>query len=469
MNIAIIMGVSNYLYQPCLPGCSGDISIITKIFDAEARFEKITIADDKYDTAEKAFTALAEYVSSKEKETVDEVFFYYTGHGFCDDNDFYYPWKDFQETSRSSSSFKNSDVDELLKRLKSQLVVKFIDACHSGVTYIKDPMLYKSMIEKGKLEFKDCYFFFSSLIDQTSKADSDSSFFTRSFVRSLKSAIDRNSENVRYKFILDYMSDDATLKRYQDPYFVSQAKYTEVFCNITNDLVAVVDAFLEASDPVVLHSEQEKDSLLLKIEEDAKMNVNKEQAEEYFSVVEARINNISAFDTIAPYYEISVYNNQKISSHLLSRAIPKWLESNNTDEYFVEIEYITEKRSEFLNLPFLPQTHEVPFRYNVSWKQLIVESTISFKPRFPNLTQYFLIVWPVISTRYIVYFYDLFKIIVTSWDTTTHSRIWNEPSLKKVEIVVDREREEHTCITDIYTHTASSIMKLIRARFDLEK
>jgi len=65
--------------------------------------------------------------------------------------------------------------------------------------------------------------------------------FTRSFLLRIESSA---SENVRYKDIMDFISDDFESNPLQTPVFVTQATFTELFAERTPKLEKAMTDFL---------------------------------------------------------------------------------------------------------------------------------------------------------------------------------------------------------------------------------
>ena len=177
-------------------------------------------------TKDKIIKFLEKY---NEQDSIEDFFFYFTGHGQCDEDEFYYLLSDFSFSELKQTSLENSELDNWIRNLNPKTTIKVVDACYSGMPYIKGLNLVKYPTCK---QFNNCYFMYSSQSNQTS-AQSDISFFTASF---LKCILNSKNGNLRYKEIIDYISDDFKKNKYQIPYFVCQGKYTEVFGNITTEL-----------------------------------------------------------------------------------------------------------------------------------------------------------------------------------------------------------------------------------------
>jgi hypothetical protein len=233
VNLAILLGVSNYDNDKIsnLTACTYDVNLVHFLLKSTKKYEDILLLD-KNTTSENVKKQLTEFIrkhTAEESKEIDEVFFYYTGHGELYKDEFYYILSNFDFDQRNSTSLKNGELDNLLRNLNPKLTVKFVDACQSGISYVKDPgeMRIEKVVDNGKHTFQNCYFMFSSHSDQFSIATDKISLFTNSFLR----AISRfNNGDIRYADIIDRIKDDFSQPHSQQtPYFIIQADYTKFF------------------------------------------------------------------------------------------------------------------------------------------------------------------------------------------------------------------------------------------------
>ena len=254
MRIAILMGITyeSNPYLDTLPACKNDLNIIKKIIDATNLYEEKLILNDDFPTAYNAMETMTEFIENIEKKSVsvDEVFVYYSGHGGFNNDEFYYAWNDYSSKNPNTTSLLSSQVDELLRRLKAKLTVKFIDACQSGLPYIKDIITPT---------FQDCFFCFSCRKEQTSVCTEKNSVFTYSIIEAIKNCL--NNPKIRYRDIKNYIADkfnsENTENSVQNPYFCSQGKDTDIFCEVTENLKTIVNEFFLS--PNIIQSNHDSD------------------------------------------------------------------------------------------------------------------------------------------------------------------------------------------------------------------
>lgn len=241
MNVAIVIGVCNYKNAPDLSACFNDAQIINSIIQATNKYDDILFLDGQEINSYDVKSSIIEFIKTHKEQPVQELFFYFSGHGKADEGDFYYITTDTSIEHINSTSLQNSELDTLLRELNPQLFVKIVDACNSGVSYIKGNSLApddaNSLLEKSikQKDFNKCYFMSSSQFDQNSYASMKMSDFTNSFISCI---INSPASNViRYKHIVDAVSDYFENNKKQKPFFVLQADMTEEFCISTDELI----------------------------------------------------------------------------------------------------------------------------------------------------------------------------------------------------------------------------------------
>jgi len=238
-NIYIIIGSSNYTNENKLPACKNDVTEIKKLIDASGKFNDGVLIFDK--SASETNQTLTDFVRAKKAEgkSIDQLFFYFTGHGDRD-TDFQYLLKDYDSIRPKSTSISNETLDEMLKSLNAKLVCKVVDACFANHRYVKGEDDFKSVLKKSISHFNKAYFYFSSASTEVSRADDKISFFTRSFLEAIPSD---EGKALLFREISASIADDLELKRYQTPHFVSQCDQTEVFIEVNSEVVTNINNF----------------------------------------------------------------------------------------------------------------------------------------------------------------------------------------------------------------------------------
>ena len=341
VNLAIIIAVSQYSGDAIgLPACSQDGKAVAEVLRASGRFNDILQLDsDTSSTTVKQ--KLSEFVESYRNSQLNEMFFYFTGHGEFDSNNFYYLLSDYQTKKIRQTSLENSELDNIIRNLSPALFVKIVDACHSGMTYIKSPDAYNEYLKGTGQGFKKLYFMFSSQSTQSSYQDDEISFFTRSILNAIRS---HGINSIRYKDIIDYISDDFNGLNVQTPLFVTQADFTEVFCDVDDNLRSLISRFVqvEEASPGKEDAAPKLPSIAHVLREDAKRYSSKQEAALVInSIISYLQNSIRLHEELQELYDVELVSENRAPPS--SSAIGKWLEEYKGDlGYFIKPSYRTE-------------------------------------------------------------------------------------------------------------------------------
>jgi|688.fasta_scaffold150131_2 hypothetical protein len=252
MNIAIVIGVSKYFsssenHEIIAP--KEDALRIKRLLEATGKYKSILcIIDDT--VANKVKNNIRSFLQSDAKEeSIEEVFYYFSGHGKYVDQKFYMLCSDFTDKKLGMTSLENSEIDDFIRLLNPKLTVKVIDACFSGYRYIKD-------IQNNSSEYTDnnslqntlgnVIFMASSHDDQQSQMMGRDSFFTTKFIEAALSS--DVGTRVLYRDIQAFISDEFRSMNTQIPYFINQWKGIEIFSEYTNDMQRLKEEFYPEND-----------------------------------------------------------------------------------------------------------------------------------------------------------------------------------------------------------------------------
>lgn len=405
VKIAILIGVSEYKDIGNLDACLCDIEVMHELLKQTNNYNEILFIKDNLNSRQ-VKDQVIEFVKKHEssEEEIDQVFFYFTGHGKASSSDVHFLLSDYENAKLNDTSLQNSEVDSYLRLLSPKLAVKVVDACYSGATYIKDD---EQLVEKTlrasirTQELKDCYFMFSSQNDEPSHAQR-LSYFTESFVQAV---LDQDAgTTIRFKNITDRISDtfNSIYKDEQTPKFINQANLTEDFCFVTTELKEQIEKKLKnigavTSEPVV--EVKEEYSLI---------ELVKQEAGDYctdFSEITNAINKIGEKleeftlpNHIADLYELSVnkeFINRGMSIANIGKyeSVLKLLEKKQKD-YFVNVIY--EEEEEPTNPyglavwdVFNKKKEKKPIDLEVLSGEIPFDSiSIEFKAKYPSLKSY---------------------------------------------------------------------------------
>lgn len=347
MNIAIVLGVSIYTSPGvnCLPGCEKDADIFYNLLNNTDKYNEILFFNKEIRSAD-VKKQLTEFFSkyAKERGQINELLLYYSGHGKFLDNEFYYILSDFDKNRLNTTSIQNTEFDNWIRSIEPNLTIKIVDACHSGVTYIKEEDTFETYLKGTQSEFKKCYFLFSSYSDQSSYQTENLSDFTKSLISAVKNY---DGEKLRYKDVIDYISDDFQANPHQKPFFVIQADMTEEFIHLhreIKDLLANEEILNEEKKelPDVVESEG-KLQLLDIIRKDAERYCTKDDVMNVLdSIVRKHIVNYKHLGEIEPLYDIVISYDNFLENVPNLYVIGKYLK-DNSNEYFAEITYRKEE------------------------------------------------------------------------------------------------------------------------------
>ena len=430
MRLGIVLGVSNYTDpKNNLPACKNDAELMTGILRKSNQYEHILSVIDET-KASLIKQRIIKFIEQFRHSEVSEVFFYYTGHGEYFEEEFYYQLGDFSTSRRNQTSLQNSELDNLLRQLSPKLTVKVIDACQSGVPYIKDFDVFEKYLENGQHGFDRCYFMFSSQRDELSYQDKDLSAFTRAFARAL---FEFGGSTIRYKDIIDSIADHFQQVGDQIPYFVMQAQSTESFIN-KNDAIEhfLGEQFKQSPLEVQDIDSPPKKSLLDNVKEDANRFCTLDELIEVLQHASRVVGNHEFGQDFNSLFKIEVDEIEEIDGyeecHIPNiRSVGLWLDKHE-HEYFAQATWKKGKKKEGVPnknyglLPFESKTRIITktisrivgFELNqiVPIEGIYLQSN----PNYPNIeggVAIFLFVFSKTKIRFFVY---VAKKVAFNWE-----------------------------------------------------
>lgn len=254
MKIACLLGVSKYKTINELLSCENDIALMNSVLEATEEYDQILCIDGNQESS-KVKQQLVSFFTQYQGQQIDQALFYYTGHGDFDGKEFSYLLSDYDRSRKKQTAIENTELDNWIRLLKPALTVKIIDACHAGVQYIKDPDKFEDFLKSTPKSFSSCYFLFSSLKEQCSYQDESLSDFTKCVVESIP---DFAGTEMRFKDIIDFVSDYFDTNAKQTPFFITQATNTELFTAVDPSLRDRIRGFLSTYCPIPTPSEKEE-------------------------------------------------------------------------------------------------------------------------------------------------------------------------------------------------------------------
>ncbi len=494
MKLAIIFGVSEYQNHDSLKACGNDADLVKKIFQKLGKFDDICFLSGNIKGFE-AKQKLTEFVNNHKDKSVEELVFYYTGHGARYDDDFFYLFSDFSEKRKEITALRNSELDGLIRNLNPNLTVKVIDACYSGSTYIKSDDDIKPTLEKSAKEnsLKNLYFFHSSSSEETSLANDLYSFFTYSFCKSIADL----DGAIRYRDIMAYVADDMSQNGHPKPTFVVQADNTEVFGEIDSNFKSYVKECLNIPDDPLNLADDSKENRSEAEKDDQFLTEIQRKSQEEFCSKEEALRNIGLIrelleqsnwpDQILKIFEIKIDPIEHASTIKNSVEIGRWLNKNSNGNYFSKPTYDTESyfEEEYKKLPQKPGRATDIFGGLYSLRQSLglddeqeyklekIEKTrrfvdgfeytadspfrglqLTFKPKHSSVEYYALTIALIFSRKNLVFFVAKEALPYRSWDDIESPKCLN---WKTKELFLKKEQEIRDYVHELISSASAFI------------
>jgi len=477
INLGVVLAVDKYQQLGELPGCLKDGEVMAKALTMENRFSDVLVIRNNANGATTK-TQLIEFINKHTNEEIGDFVFYFTGHGEFYGNDFYHLLPDYDAKKRQQTALQNSELDSLIRNLKPALCIKMIDACHSGTSYIKDRGELEEHLKSTQNAFNKLYFMYSSQSDQRSFQNKHLSFFTRAIAEAL---IKTTSLPVRYKDVIDYVSDAFSAKALQTPYFVTQAGFTEPFCSPSDSLRAEIAELLKEDQPTRKKQVPEAaETLLTLVTKDAESYCSEKEAIDGLGTLAKSIGDIKLSEELTPLYGARFLTETSNDVPKASQ-IAEWLDKDTSEPaYLVKVQYETREvtrrvrkspfMSSFSNL-FAPED-ESEFTTRIEQKEFATnfQSNVDLpyrflcvlaEPKYPNLYQAKCFVVPVLSRNRLRVFWTY-----ASYDFAN----WNDRKVVKIrdwttdEVLIKGMTSLDAVIDRISTDFSSFILEPIKSK-----
>lgn len=469
MKLAIVSGITDYAHMRRLAACANDSRAVQSLLSAVGDYPDICFIEaDATGAAAKA--KIANFISAHKTDKVEELFFYFSGHGDRSEEDFFYAFSDYQADRREATGLRNSELDELIRNLAPDLTVKIVDACFSGSTYIKSaeddltPIARKSATAN---ELKCVYFLFSSAENEKSLAGPKLSYFTQCLLEIFAN----QSGLVRYRDLIAALADEMHVRGWPSPFFVTQATGLEYFAYVGEEaLLAVQNSLKLLLPPEAEDSNDSQPSSAASSQEivpspspaqppTLAMLATAKAKEAYCSKDEAiaNIGQLQAVRDIGRWpselrdaYDMRVtsVSEEEVPN---AKAIGKWISNLKDDAVFATPTYDTETFTveEYKELPTMPSStfgalgmssvshfrrllgekeyklekvekhRQVVDGFKYSAPAVVEPTHIRFSPRYPSLENYSLYIVCLFSRRTVTCLYVVEHLALTGWETTS--------------------------------------------------
>lgn len=399
LNIAIVIGIETYDTQTKLEACKKDAINMVALLNAMGKYDEILIInDDRVESADLK-DKIPQFIQKYEGKEVDEVFMYYSGHGGLLNDEFIYVPTDYDTSKPNSTSYKNSEVDNQLRRLNPKLAVKVIDACHCGEHYVKDVDPYEKSIHSTKGSFHNCYFFFSSHDFQASETDTIMGYFTRAWFEAIVNA---KRSPVKYRELTDYIADKFQSNKKQIPFFVTQGTSLEEFCNKTPQVEQALNDIMSGKATSAAGVKEGTSTPLLEaIKADAANYRSDEQIVSLLQEIQQQITSFELQEELSSILSLEFRFLEGLSGFNKKSEVGEWLKKNGKNHYKATYEQsqMVEAKALFSPLgeqktleemyglfPNFPKYYVSGFSVGIELPYNVIK--LDYKSNFPNVGSY---------------------------------------------------------------------------------
>lgn len=379
-NLAVILGVSVYDHANNLSACKIDANQMHELLHATEKYQILQL--DEGLTKNQIMEKLEEFFNADaEEDAIGEVLFYFSGHGCQDENDLHFILKGTEPEKINATSLNNKEIDDLVRPYNPRLFVKIIDACQSGLAYIK------SLDEKIDLSmnktFENCIFMSSSKRDEPSAANAKCSFFTKAFIEAVYDGT--KADVIRYSDIQNYITDEFNTAKYeQTPYFNIQGDGRAVFANTTVALKQMAEKYGGEETGLVEPESELERNLDHFLEAYRSEEAVKEIIEKVKAILQEETLPLTWLDK---YYDMHLGS---MNSHDYEEdsGIVKFLyERRKNENLYVEVETERARKESYLNIPLLGY-ETVPIRFTPMVHSLSSNITLNLWPKNEGLPRY---------------------------------------------------------------------------------
>ena len=447
-NLAIVIGIDKYKNNNDLIACKNDAKDMYEIIKESKKYDDIVYFNGEY-TNREILKKLEELKIKSKDEEIGEIFFYFSGHGFSENNELFYVTTNTENNKINTTSLKNSEIDALFRDLNPNLYVKVIDSCQSGISYIKDideGILFEKAMNETKKEFKKCFFMFSSLRNQYSYVmeDNKRSFFTNSFIEAL--IYYKDQENVKYSEISNYMADYFRDKEKQTPFFITQTDMLDEFVKYNKELIVLLSNINNDKDKENIDENKEvKEDIKSKIIEKLSMCATKEEAKIFTDTIIKLFSQCSIEKSILnEYFNESKEMNNEINKIPKKKIIANWIYENKRElGLFAKTKLEEERKPKLyplfnLSMSIYGEEKESTYEFEITEKEICSNIKIIITPKELGLEKYELNLVLIPSFSKIYVFQTFVKNIPITWGEYEYDNM-NEWKMKEFCIKKDME------------------------------
>ena len=240
-NVAILVGNTEYQSLSKLSCCHDDLIAMRELLEATEKFSNIEVIENSDADSLKSRLRTAIEANS----TIGELFFYFSGHGWQHEDEFYHCATNFDQKRPNETGISINELHTMLRLANSELVIKVIDACNSGTLLVKSD---GEFISHQKHQFNNLIQISSCLQSQNSFAGEPLSVFTEKF----RSSVLRKKQGiVYYTDIINSLRDEFLPNNDQIPFFISQITGREQFVNDAKRMDALRKKLATETNPPI--------------------------------------------------------------------------------------------------------------------------------------------------------------------------------------------------------------------------
>lgn len=338
-NIAILIGNSKYASQSDLACCEADVEAMASLLTATEKFDKVRQV--KNANSDEIRNRLRQEL--EEATSLDEFFFYFSGHGIQIKSEFFYCGTEFDVDRPNETGLANTELHTILRAYSPKLVVKVVDACNSGTTLIKGDL---PIISDGKGVLSDVIQIAACQNSQFSLTGNPLSIFTKHFCQA---AFRKESGSVYYTDIINTIRDDFLNDDEQTPHFVSQGTGREKFVADVVNLATYRKEFATrwehapVAGTAVVAANNASQTMLQLIGEAEDEFVTPEDAENYISTLFDGIIEKLNTDDFSDFYTVGIVEHDDYKEDTARSFIIRSLSNQSRPDNFVTAR-ITRKR-----------------------------------------------------------------------------------------------------------------------------
>lgn len=437
MNLAIVIGISHYDKQKDLSACKNDANYFYNILNLSGKYENILYINQDTDS-NNIMNKIDDFISEYSNSKINEFIIYFSGHGYYNDNEFYFCTSDVDVSNINSTSISNTNLDRIIRKTSPNTYVKIIDACESGNSYIKNLGNKEYIFRKNYEGFKNCYFFSSSTNMQNSYASDSISYFTQKFIELIKKNFIEGKQNeIKYRQISGYLADEFANNSIQTPFFVLQGSLSEIFISNNEQLESYLNK-IKLESLKNSNSEREENG---NIEDVNKLIPTQDEAEKFKLELIENLKKYSDkdFPKLLKKYGYKMEVNNIPASTVFNRAkIGNWLLENKDKLFVFAKEKYSRKQSKnaIANIASMLNDENVEyeissFKLNVNESESIYQFELFSETHLPRYCCQLVIMY---SLTKIYTFYDFSFSYPKNWEEYSDYTVTDKVSISCINI-----------------------------------